>query len=406
MKEEKKQRPRGQIKDMGGGKFRIAVPLGEGPKGERPYHHETLHNSTPAKDLKRVNSILAKVDDDTYFEPSRMLLKEATTMWLERVARKEKQGKLKRSTLQTCEFFVDTYIAEKLGESQLRHLSVKNLQDFFDDLEDDGMKPSTMRLIYTPIKQTLDLMVRFNHLRENPVLKVELPQMNDPKKAKPFDEKEVFRFITAALEVPNDFIFLFALITGVRPCEFLGLKYPYLELVMDEEGVERGLCRVTETIVKDREGGWYFSTPKTKKGRRPICFPAFMYHSLMARKDAHLENLARLGKSHQLVFTNSKGEPLGYTTLNNSRFVRVLKRAEIPTEGRTLYSLRRSSATLSMLLGESPRALSDKLGRASVEFTQDEYVDVLPVTQRIMSDRLENFLFRTNFAQHGAERVM
>lgn len=397
-------RPRGQIKNLGNGKFRIAVPLKESPKGERPYHHETLHNSTPAKARKRLNSVLASVDDGSYFEPSRALLSDTIKQWLERKQRKEREGDIKFSTLQTYEIFARKHIAV-LGNVQLRNLSVKLLQEFFDGLQDSGMKPSTMRLVYAPLKQALDLAVTYGQIKENPVLKIDLPRKNEPKKAKPFDEKEVFRFIQAAIQQPNDYIFLFALVTGTRPCEFIGMSYPNLELIT-EDGVERGLCRIAETVVKKRGHGWYFSSPKTEKGKRPICFPAFMYHTLMARKNAHLENLSRLGKAHQLVFTNSRGEPLDRDILGRGQFKRLLDRAEIPREGRTLYSLRRSLATLSSFLGEKSKTISTALGHASVHFTEDEYIDTLPVTQRMMSDRLENFLFRTTFALNSTDTVM
>lgn len=268
------------------------------------------------------------------------------------------------------------------------------------------MKRSAIQLVYVPLKQTLDLMVRLGHLKENPALKVELPEMNEPKKAKVFDEKEVFRFIKAAADDPAAFPFLFALVTGMRPCEFIGLEYTHLELAVDEKGVERGLCHVVRTIVRLQTGEWYFSSPKTEKGKRPIYFPAFMYHILMAKKDEYLKNLVRLGKTHQLVFTTPRGEPLNRDRIGRKQFKRLLTRAEISQEGRSLYTLRRSAATLSMLLGESTKGISDMLGHSSVEFTQDEYIDVLPVMQRMRSDRLADFLFRTNLAQPDGERVM
>ncbi|HKS26336.1 MAG TPA: site-specific integrase [Pyrinomonadaceae bacterium] len=404
--DEKKPRPRGSIKDLGGGKFRIAVYLGEDARGKRSYHNETLYNSTPAKAQKRLTAIQAKVDDGTYFQPSHITLKEAVAIWRERMERKVKNGELKLSTLQAYDSYVEYYARWEFNETQLRNVTVEAIQQFVDALQDEGLKSSTIRVVCVPLWQTLKLMVKYGRIKENPTLHVELPAMNEPKKAKVFDEKEVFQFIEAAAQFPDDFIFLFALITGMRPGEFIGLRYPYLELDRDENGVERGLCRVMETVVRNREGGWYFSTPKTEKSKRPIYFPSFMLHELMARKRVHLENLRRLGKTHELVFANSRGEPYDRDWLRNTAFMRVLDRAGIPREGRSLYSLRRSTATLSMLLGESPKTLSDKLGHTSVEFTQNEYVDVLPIGRKTMSDRLETFLFRRNFAEHGAEGVM
>lgn len=396
-------RQRGQIKPLGNGTFRIAVALPAGPRGERPYHHETLRNSTPAKAEKRLQAILVSVDDGSYSEPSRILLKDAIEKWLDRKRRKVDKGELKLSTLETYQAYIKKL--DSLLNIELRYLTVSLLQDEIDKIHDSGLKASSLRLVYFPLKATLDLMVTQGNIKDNAARKIELPMKNKPKKAKVFDEKEVFRFMDAAMDDMKDFVFVLALITGMRPCEFIGLSYPHIWLSI-EDGIERGMLQVSETVVRKRKGGWYLSTPKTKSGERPIPFPAFMYHAIMARKESHLLNLERLGKTHQLIFTNSKGEPLHRDILGRGPFQRLLDKAGIPREGHTLYTLRRSSATLSALLGEDRKVISEKMGHSSVEFTENEYIDVLPITQRMMADRLEKYLFRTHFADHGTDGVM
>ena len=193
----------------------------------------------------------------------------------------------------------------------------------------------------------------------------------------------------------------------MRPSEFFGVEYTDLSLETFEAGgrvVERGVARVTKAVVWSK-GRWFFNEPKTGAGKRTIYFPAAIYHELTAQKGEHLEQLGRLGQKHQLVFTNTLGGPLNRANLTR-RFLSACKRAGLSTEGRSLYTLRRSHATLSVLSGDNLKALSERLGHVSVEFTQDEYVDALPAMQRRAADNLESKLLRTQLAPFEGGREM
>src|SRR5207237_1191684 len=148
---------------------------------------------------------------------------------------------------------------------------------------------------------------RHGLLRVNPADLVELPSRNKPKKAKVFDEDEAVRFVEAAWRERRYVIFVFALLTGMRPSEFFGVEHTDLSLETFEAGglvVERGVARVTKAVVWSK-GRWFFNEPKTGAGKRTIYFPAAIYHELTAQKGEHLERLGRLGQKHQLVFTNT-----------------------------------------------------------------------------------------------------
>ena len=66
---------------------------------------------------------------------------------------------------------------------------------------------------------------------------------------------------------------------------------------------------------------------------------------------------------------------------------------------RAAKTLGRPHATLSFLAREDLQSPSERMGRKSVTFTQDESIDALPVMQRMAAARLENRLLRTNLAQ-------
>lgn len=65
-------------------------------------------------------------------------------------------------------------------------------------------------------------------------------------------------------------LFNFALATGMRPQEYLGLKWSDVDL-------EKGSATVQRAIVWKREkgGGWAFAEPKTARSRRTIPLARF-----------------------------------------------------------------------------------------------------------------------------------
>ena len=116
--------------------------------------------------------------------------------------------------------------------------------------------------------------------------------------------------------------------------------------------------------------------------------------------------MARIGTlPRPLVFTNSRGEPLHRRTLGQ-RFLEECGRAGISTEGRSLYTLRRSHATLSLLAGDDMKSLSERMGYSSVEFRENEDVNVLPVMREMAATMLEEKLLRTQLAPSEGGRAM
>lgn len=401
MPEEKKPRQRGTIIELGAGRFKVCVYVGLAPDGSRAYHRKTLKDSTRAKAEKHVREVAARAEAGTYFLPPKTTFGEVLDDWLDRLARKGRR----ESTLVAYGDQINKHVRPALGALPLRQLTRRHVQAVYDRMQDAGYNPSTIKKVHSRIYSAARHAVRQGALASNPAEHVELPPCPKPRKARVFDERAALAFVEAAEQRPEDLVFVFALLTGMRPQEFIGLEYPQITLVRQGES-ERGHVRVVRTVVRRRGGGWYFGEPKTESSRRGFFFPASLYRRLEDRRGAHLEWLRRLGHAHQLVFTNTVGGPLTQRNLTARDFRRVLTRAGLGHEGYTLYTLRRSHATLALLAGEGLKTLADRMGHRSVEFTQDEYVDALPEMQAAASDKLENLLLRTRLAPSGADAVM
>lgn len=97
-------------------------------------------------------------------------------------------------------------------------------------------------------------------------------------------------------------------------------------------------------------------------------------------------------ENNGLVFTTPVGSPVDIANLGTRRFKPIIKRAELQ-ENLTLYSLRHSFVTLSLLTGVEPKTISEEAGHSSVSFTLDVYAHVLPSMKKSAAEKFEKLLF-------------
>jgi integrase len=95
-------------------------------------------------------------------------------------------------------------------------------------------------------------------------------------------------------------------------------------------------------------------------------------------------------KPRDLVFTSRLGGPIHESKFVGLHFKPLLRSAGLPDI--RLYDLRHTAATLALLVGVSPKIVSEKLGHASVAFTLEVYSHVLPHMQDTAAIKVEALL--------------
>jgi len=249
---------------------------------------------------------------------------------------------------------------------------------------------------HTPFKA-----IKENKLSVNPCTGVELPK-REHSEMKALTTSEARSFLEACKGDRHGCLFALALASGMRPEEYLGLKWPDLDFDRKTISIQRALIRS-----KAKGGGWYFDKPKTKKSRRSIPMPDDIFEMLKAHRKKQLEDILLLGTEYErndLVFANEFGRPLDLKNLRTRGFQRILKAAglgsyetvndkQIFIPGFRVYDLRHSCATLMLINGESPKVVAERLGHSSVVLTLDTYSHVLEGVQEAATDRLAKTLF-------------
>jgi integrase len=409
---QRKRQPRGQVIPLGSGNRRscrewgVRVPLKErGANGRHATHYETFFG-TENQAEKRKDKLLAEVEAGLFFRPAPLTVGALLDEWLEQKKREGKRPASYYSYRDAASSLVRPYV----GQIRLKELTPVSVRNMLNALQDRGLSSATIRYARTVLDLALKDAISWGYLRDNPARGVKSPKGADGREQHCMNPDEARAFVAAALEDPDDLIFAFALLTGLRPEEYLGLPREHLRLVTEGD-TERGLVRVRQVAVRIRGEGWIFPSPKTKKGGRDVPFPAWLYRELesySALVDARRLATGEGWTDCRLVFPSSHGTPLSADGLRSRRLKRLLKRAKLP-EHFTLYSLRYTFATLQYLAGERDRVISDLMGHTRTDFTKEVYTKVLPLMREQASDSLERLLFggvRTALAQSADGRVM
>jgi integrase len=173
---------------------------------------------------------------------------------------------------------------------------------------------------------------------------------------------------------------------GLRRGELLGLRTPDVDATAGLLTVTHSLRRIpTSTRVEPGEW-WVLQAPKADSGR-VIPVPAFVMAALERRledRDAE-KKAARVWAPNDLVFSDPRGNPVAFSTLDNW-WRRALTKAGLPHM--RWHELRASTATILLAEGVDALTVSLILGHADMAMTR-RYVKLLPRTSRDAADRID-----------------
>ena len=273
------------------------------------------------------------------------------------------------------------YIRPTLGERILAAITPLDVQNAYQRLIDRGLSPRTVRYTHSVLRAALHQAIRWRLLLQDPTEGAQLPRLGR-REMHVLNAEQSRIFIEAALKTDYGPVFAVALTTGMRPSEYLALKWPDIDW-------HRGTVGVVRTLERSA-GGWHFAETKRARSRRVIKLQAWivaMLKRLEARTSQRSE--CNLPDAADLIFTTPSGRPIHSDKLA-ATFKVTLRKAELPTI--RLYDLRHTAATLALSAGVPPKVVAEQLGHASAAFTLDVYSHLLPHMQEEAAMRVEQIL--------------
>jgi integrase len=376
----------GQIIKRGDRTWLVRIFMGRDAKGKQKFHHKTIHGTKRDAD-RYLTATRREMGLGVFVEPAAMPVNEYFDRWLRDAAR----PRVSRRTADGYAGLLERYIRQPLGHLQLDKVKPLDIQRVYGEMLARGLSARVVRHAHSALHNALKQAVKWGLLSRNPSDLVELPKVLH-KERRVLSPEEAQEFLKAAALMPHGLIFEFALLSGMRPEEYLALQWADIDL-------ERGTTQVRRALVRHKKS-WCFEEPKTARSRRTVFLPAPLLKKLAAHKRTQAEQRLKLGGAWQafdLIFCSEEGTPYSIPNITYRFFRPLLTKAKLPRI--RLYDLRHGCATLLLIAGENPKVVSERLGHSTVALTLDIYSHVLPHMQQTASARLEEMLYHEGNAQ-------
>ena len=197
----------------------------------------------------------------------------------------------------------------------------------------------------------------------------------------PWTPAEVDRFLDAVAGDRTGPLYAFAIGTGLRQGEILGLRW-------EDVDIDARTLRVTGQLDRDGER----AEVKTESGRRTFGLPGLAMHALKTQRVVQARQRLAAGTSwsdSDYVFTGANGGPRGWRSLDRS-FIRAQERAGVRYQ--RFHDMRHAFATLLLDAGEEVAVISKMLGHADYSTTVDVYWHLSVDRSRVAAARIDGLL--------------
>jgi integrase len=374
----------GTLRKVGDNKWLVRVFLGRNENGRTQHFNKTINGTK--KDAQRF--LTRKLTDvDTGIPLTRNTVESLNSHldeWLDISASKNVSAR----TLNNYKSLIRNHISESLGGMRLMNVKTIDIDRLYSTMTANGYSPKTVRHIHNILSSAFERGIDWEKLTVNPCKRVRLPRQRRAE-MKFLTAEQCRRFLKVAKKDDLHALFVLAITTGMRPEEYLALKWSDIDFARSE-------VRVSRVLIGQKGGGFIFERPKTAKSERVIQLGEEVIAAIKQHRMKQLKLRHRLADSYQdddLVFATRIGTPIAHRNLARRHFKPLLKAAGLPDI--RLYDLRHTATTMMHQAGVNLKVISDQLGHASSVLTLDTYSHVTPAMHNDGVKRMNVLLFGT-----------
>jgi integrase len=365
----------GQIIARGERRWLVRVYLGRNRETrKRTYHNRTVYGSL--RDAQAyLTRRLHERDLSRGVEGIQVTVGEFLDHWLKTAVKAKVRGK----TYSDYAAMLARYIRPTIGARPLASLSPLEIQTAYQAMIEHRLSARTVRYAHAILRAAIRQAIRWRLILSEPTQGVQLPREQRPQMSV-LTTEQARLFLKVASHSRYGCLFAVALTTGMRPSEYLAVRWRDIDWDRGTLGVVRSIHR--------HDGQWTFTDTKRVRSRRIVKLQRWILELLKKRKgEADTAGGTPPSAFAELIFTTTRGEPINEEYLVKKHFKPLLREAGLPNI--RLYDLRHTSATLALAVGVAPKVVSEQLGHASAAFTLDTYSHVLPHMQEEAAAKME-----------------
>lgn len=259
-------------------------------------------------------------------------------------------------------------IKNVIGNKLLTEVKPIHCQKIFSDMADEGYKTTTIYQTRIALYNMLEFAKENEVIITNPCkksVKSDIGKPSDKKEALTIDDQR--RFLAAAKGQSYEYQYRFALQTGLRTGELVGLKWEDINFERKTLTIERSM------EFRYKVGEWRVGSPKSKSGYRTIPLTDEAICILKAQKEKNRKLKVIDKEWADTVFLCRKGQPVKNSTYDTALFI-ICDKAGIKRF--SMHVLRHTFATRCIEGGMTPKTLQKILGHSNIGITMNLYVHI------------------------------
>ena len=259
-------------------------------------------------------------------------------------------------------------IKNVIGNKLLTEVKPIHCQKIFSDMADEGYKTTTIYQTRIALYNMLEFAKENEVIITNPCkksVKSDIGKPSDKKEALTIDDQR--RFLAADKGQSYEYQYRFALQTGLRTGELVGLKWEDINFERKTLTIERSM------EFRYKVGEWRVGPPKSKSGYRTIPLTDEAICILKAQKEKNRKLKVIDKEWADTVFLCRKGQPVKNSTYDTALFI-ICDKAGIKRF--SMHVLRHTFATRCIEGGMTPKTLQKILGHSNIGITMNLYVHI------------------------------
>lgn len=381
------------VHKLGDGRYRVMINLGRDAQGRRRMQTEVVRG-TKREAEHRERELLNARDSGTSIEPHRFTVAEFMERWLDST-----RDKVEERTWGRYEQLTRNQIVPALGHLRLAKVRPLHIEAAEAEWLRRGnrrtnppspLSPRSVLHAHRCLHTAFERAVKWRLLAVNPVDSVDPPSVPQ-REGVTLTPDQAWDLLQAIEGTRYELPILIGLYCGLRPAEYLALRWRDIDLDRGELRVQQNVHRVRNDRVTEHMGvsvaGFRFGPPKTHRSRRPVAIPRELVIALRNWRKVHAAQRLEAAQWHELdlVFCDAAGLPYKLQSVEDE-FHKAVVGVGLPTF--RLYDLRHSMASLLLYSGRSLKLIAARLGHSSETLVLNTYGHLQPGEDREAAEDL------------------
>ncbi|MDD6491357.1 MAG: tyrosine-type recombinase/integrase [Firmicutes bacterium] len=284
--------------------------------------------------------------------------------WFEYWINNVKINTTKRNTVKNYKQRYTQNIKDYIGNMIITQVKPLHLQQIINTMASEGYAVSTIQQTRLLMANFFNAAVDNDIIRNSPLKRTVVLPKKQKKERRVLTLSEQTAFLEGAQSYDNFPVFVFALQTGMRAGEVIGLQFKDIDF-------GRRYINVNQSCEYDyKQKEFVCGSPKSESGQRCIPMTDVVFNILNKQREKKATRKIVNLKYADFVFLSKKGVPLKNSSLDE-QLAKIAR--ELKIEKFSMHTFRHTFATRCIEAEVNPKTLQTILGHSDISLTLNLY---------------------------------